>query len=397
MTKDDKILLAQYDIEKKKLTTSETGIGLSRPMFIFAESDKNKGIVIIDSKEFKEVTFKLGDQGVIKNVSQISLQGIISSEAGPFVSYYNVKSSHLYFVFPKTQSYAVFRHKKKKFVHLSTGTFNSPILEIQGMVGISKPDSEEKCFLYNKQGVYQFAAKKNTPGNIPQSPVHQESPKHSKEAKKEDKKRKKKKATPEQSLTQEVAIEEATINLKALIKKEIDEGIKTLVLPIIDSHMKRFEIQFKKLVGQEVASLKSILQSETIKMQNTGQVFETFMERMMEVSRKFTGSLENQMKELAHAIGNREPPASVPSPVPISPSVHMPVHAHVVGQDQFPFSIPTEPRIYSASRGEKERLINEYRPRGEYTQGYSYMDQPKYRYERPPNYMGAPIQRPSGP
>jgi hypothetical protein len=390
LTKGDKILLAQYDIDKKKLITSETGIGLSRPMFVFAESDKNKGIVIIDSKEFKEVTFKLGDGGVSKNVSQISLQGIITSETGPFIPYYNVKSSHLYLVFPKTQSYLVLRHKKKKLVHLSAGTLNSPLPEVQGIVGISKPDSEERFFLYNKQGVYEFTAKKNVPSNLVQSPVYQEPPKQPKEVKKEEKKKKKKKATPEQPLTQEAAIEETTINLKALIKKEIDEGIKTLVLPIIDSHMKRFEIQFRELVGQEVASLKSILQSETIKMQNTGQVFETFMERMMEVSRKFTGSLETQMKELAHAVGNKEAPVHAPThtqvQAPAHAPAHTPVHSHVMSQEQSPFLIPTEPRVYSASRVEQQRPINdfgrsgvqgEYRPRGEYA-GHDYREPMRY-------------------
>eukprot|EP00826_Nyctotherus_ovalis_P058934 TRINITY_DN8152_c0_g2_i10.p1 TRINITY_DN8152_c0_g2~~TRINITY_DN8152_c0_g2_i10.p1 ORF type:complete len:405 (+),score=121.73 TRINITY_DN8152_c0_g2_i10:621-1835(+) len=374
---DNRILLVQYDIETKRLGMSETGLVLSQPTFVFAESEKSKGIAIVDSREFREVAFRSSDGGVNKSVTQISLQGIVPPETASFAAYYNVKSSHLYLLFPKTQNYVVLRHKKKKFVHLTSGVLKSPLPEVQGIVGISKPDSEEKFFVYNRMGVYEFTAKKSAPGSIPQAP--QESPRQVIEVKKEEKKKKKKKA-PEQFTQQELpdqpepALEETKINLKSLIKKEIDEGIKTLVLPIIDSHMKRFESQFRELVAQEVANLKAILQSETLKMQSTAQVFETFMERMMDVSRKFTTSLEQQMVDVARAVGHREAPA------PEQPS----------------FVIPTESRVYPPPGIEQPRSQNDYGRSMAGYGGHNYGGSAGYDYPPSQGYMRGPISRPPG-
>ncbi len=61
-------------------------------------------------------------------------------------------------------------------------------------------------------------------------------------------------------------------NLKSLIKQEIDEGIRTAVLPILDAHMKQFAESFQQLVAKEVSQLKQSVEAETAKMQSTVRV-----------------------------------------------------------------------------------------------------------------------------
>ena len=272
----------------------------------------------------------------------------------------------MYLFFIKNSTYLVLRHKKKKFVNLINGIINCPFPNIEGIIGVSKANSMETIYLYNMNGIYTVIAK-NELENLQTDSLFKVG---------KDGKKKKSKALPEESspqqnnllkeATEPPEVEESTINLKSLIKKEIDEGIKTLVLPIIESHMKRFESEFRELIGHEVDNLKGIVQNETIKMTSTGKVFEMFMKRMMEVSRRFTESLGQQMKILAaNKTRVSESPVTTESP----------------------FAIPSQPIGY---RGMEQPPISQYGiPMADYGRPIGY-DYP------PPGYLSGTLSRPPG-
>ena len=91
---------------------------------------------------------------------------------------------------------------------------------------------------------------------------------------------------------------ESQHELRAMIKKEVDDGIKNVVLPVIESHMKHFADGFQQLIAKEVALLKQTVEHETATMQGTSKTFEQFIEKLMETSWRFTNSLDKQMQEL---------------------------------------------------------------------------------------------------
>lgn len=112
--------------------------------------------------------------------------------------------------------------------------------------------------------------------------------------------------------------------IKEMVKKEIAEGMKTVMMPVLDVYMKQMTENFHLLVSKEVRMLKEVVEAETGKMQNTGLIFQMFMEKMLEISSKFTGSLEKQMKDLALSTSPRPPSYGLPPPEPLQYPPHAP-------------------------------------------------------------------------
>lgn len=290
---DKRILLAHCDLKEKKLTTSDIGVSVTRPAFIFNESDRNE-ITIINAKEFREITIKSGNVDV--STSMIPLHDFISKYSGPFVPYYSMKTMLVYLVFPEDKAYVVLRHRKKKLLSHAEGTIKLPP-EISGIIGIFVKDVGDIIYLYNNIGIYAFIAKKF----VHNSEKPKESPNtHPKEVKEEAKEKKEKgNFTKEKPASKQRATSSEEQNIRDFIRREIDGAIKTTVLPIVESHMKHFESEFQSLMTREITQLKRTVQDEAAKMQSTGKVFEDFMGRMLDISAKFTNTLEGQMTDLA--------------------------------------------------------------------------------------------------
>ena len=72
---------------------------------------------------------------------------------------------------------------------------------------------------------------------------------------------------------------EGAADVKAMIRREIDEGIKTMVLPVIEAQMKHFAESFQHIVAKEVAMLRQSVEAETSKMQYTVRVQEALLHR----------------------------------------------------------------------------------------------------------------------
>ena len=225
----------------------------------------------------------------------------------------------LYIMFPKIGKYLILRHKKKKLANHISGnisTFN----DIGGIVGLFKPEIGDIIFFHDHSGIYLLHAKIILPKNEKVNNAPMSLPNENKEEKKEKKNKGKfnqqldKPHSPKEAKPIQ-AQEEVKENIRDVIKKEIDNAIKTTVLPVIEHHMSQFENEFHTLISNEIATLRKTVEEESTKMQSTGKVFEMFMERMLDISGKFTGNLESQMKDLALSVrpqSDPKPPYTAP-------------------------------------------------------------------------------------
>lgn len=296
-------MLAHCNMSTKNIILIDSGVFTNYPMSIFGGNDKNKKVFIVSSKEFKEVSIKADNEQINKAISQIPLQGIIPLDAGPFLSYYNVRTSILYLLFTKTMNYMILRHKKKKFINFASGNMQNTNEEIEGIIGISQSDSVEEIYAYNTKGIISMITTAKTATDEPFIIQKKEEEKDRKTQIQSDQ------ILPQQILSQPepVTSEESNTNMKILIKKEVDEGMKTLVLPAIESYMKEFQGQFQNTIGHEIATLRNTAQNEITKMKNSSADFDAFMQRMINANNRMTNLLEQQIKEISDALGNSKP------------------------------------------------------------------------------------------
>lgn len=291
--KNGKLLLGRCNLKDRKLSTTDFGSTITHPVYTFSDTEKNI-ITIIDSNEFKDFSFKAGT--IEKTINTISLHEITANHSTSFVPYYDMKTMLVYFLFGNEGSYAIYRHRKKKLVSHVNGSIE-PIGGVLGILGFFKKEVGDIMQVYNREGVYSFIAKRFIPNAEKSATINQ--PKEARDVKEEIKDKHKFKPNQDKSYVKKGAIPEDELTVKEFIRTEIDGAIKTTVLPVIETHMKRFEEQFEGLVTKEIAQLRQTVKEETAKMQGTGAVFEGFMKRMLDMSAKFTGNLENQMKEMS--------------------------------------------------------------------------------------------------
>jgi len=291
--KNGKLLLGHCNLKDRKLITTDFGSTITHPVYAFSDTEKNV-VTIIDSNEFKDFSFKPGT--IEKIINTISLHEITANHSTPFVPYYDMKTMLVYFLFGSEGSYAIYRHRKKKLLSHTNGTI-SPIGGVLGILGFFKKEVGDMMQVYNRVGVYSFIAKRFVSNAEKSAIVNQ--PKETREAEEEIKEKPKFKPNQDKNYSKKGTIPESDLTVRDFIRKEIDGAIKTTVLPVIEGHMKRFEEEFEGFVTKEIAQLRQTVKEETAKMQGTGAVFEGFMKRMLDMSAKFTGNLENQMKEMS--------------------------------------------------------------------------------------------------
>eukprot|EP00826_Nyctotherus_ovalis_P044658 TRINITY_DN483_c0_g1_i13.p1 TRINITY_DN483_c0_g1~~TRINITY_DN483_c0_g1_i13.p1 ORF type:complete len:265 (+),score=82.63 TRINITY_DN483_c0_g1_i13:905-1699(+) len=224
-------------------------------------------------------------------MSTIELQEIVGGQ-GEFFCYYDMKTMLVYFLFPETGRYSMYVHRKKKLVSHIEGSVR--VGKVQGILGFFKKDVGDVIYVYNEFGVYSFIAKKfvsnskKPPNAIQSKEVNEEVKEKPKFKPNNDKQQARKETASEDELTTEESI-----------RREVEAAFETTVLPIIDSHMKRFEQECKALVTKEIAQLNQTVKEEAAKMQETGKFFENSMKHMIDMCGNFVGSLERQMKEMS--------------------------------------------------------------------------------------------------
>ena len=284
--KGNKLILAHLDHKANKVDISDFGVKITQPAFIFSESEK-KGIAVMDSNDFQEIMIKFENDKIDKIINIIPIKDLLPKNSGPFIPYYNMKTMLLYIMFPKIGKYLILRHKKKKLANHISGnisTFN----DIGGIVGLFKPEIGDIIFFHDHSGIYLLHAKIILPKNEKVNNAPMSLPNENKEEKKEKKNKGKfnqqldKPHSPKEAKPIQ-AQEEVKENIRDVIKKEIDNAIKTTVLPVIEHHMSQFENEFHTLISNEIATLRKTVEEESTKMQSTGKVFEMFMERMLDI------------------------------------------------------------------------------------------------------------------
>lgn len=303
-----KLLLGHCNLKDHKLAAADFGASVTHPTFVFTEPDKN-AIAIIDSKEFKEFSFK--PTTTEKTVSTIGLQEIVGGQ-GEFFCYYDMKTMLVYFVFPETGRYSMYVHRKKKLVSHVEGSVR--IGKVQGILGFFKKDVGDVIYVYNEAGIYSFIAKKFI-SNSKKPPNAIQTKEVIEEAKEKPKfKQQTRKATTSED---EGTTEES-------VRREVEAAFESTVLPMIDSHMKRFEQECKALVAKEIALLSQTVKEEAAKMQETGKFFENSMKHMIDMCGSFVGTLERQMKEMS--LSGRPQAYALPRGYGYSSSVRSPAY-----------------------------------------------------------------------
>ena len=341
-SKGGKLLLASYDVVSSEFALANFGSTVVLPTFVFVEDEKDKGIIIIDASVFREIIFRIEGTVINRYVFSHSLATIYPPNSGPFIPYFNHKVGFLYTIFPQINAYSIIRYKKKKFSNIVSGIVSYSFAGIKGIVGMSKPNVGHEIYLYNNDNITVLKTKKGVTPNPPskiQAPKTEIKKEVKKEDKKEEKKKKKKNKNQQESLVSNIAQEavfnstpqfvtksilnpvqviesvpkeeivvpvDSEMSVKEIVKREVEDGIKTVVIPIIETHMKYFEEEFKDMVKREVCTLKQNVEQETVKVESTAKIFKALIERTVEINAKFADSIEKQMKELtASAIKNK--------------------------------------------------------------------------------------------
>ena len=352
--------MLSYNIGTSKTSITNFGLTLVKPIYVFTEDEKNKEIIIIDANEFREVVFRVEGDTVNRYVFSQSLQNIYPENCGRFIPYFNHKAGFLYTIFPDINSYSVIRYKKKKFSNPLKGIISGLVHDINGIIGTAKPNIGHEIYAHNSKGINIIKIKKglqpinnqNKAKEVGKSELKKEIKKEAKkEQKKEEKKKKKKNKMIQQSPLHQSALaykpvsesgtqlknvklsqseplllndaasderlvqapkiknlegislpSESLSTVKSIIKKEVEDGINNVIIPMIESQMNYFEEEFKEMVKREVSILKQNVEQETAKVQYTTRIFKDIVEKTIETNGKFEESIEKQMKELTNLV-----------------------------------------------------------------------------------------------
>lgn len=129
-----------------------------------AGKPKREHVFVVDSKEFKEIAFKLeGDKCENFPVVPVPLQGFLPpTAAGPTLSYYNPKNATVYVIYTKTGDYFIATcAKTKKFTPLAVGRVQLPAPDLIGIAGQSRDKSDHTLFLYSAVEMFGLNIKKS--------------------------------------------------------------------------------------------------------------------------------------------------------------------------------------------------------------------------------------------